>query len=76
MKNFKRQHILIIPLLQEAYSGRKGVGFGSQGAGASTYYKLFCHFMVFYVIQNCVKCFPADFRARVQVLMSTSLLPY
>ena len=38
MKNFKRQHILIIPLLQEAYSGRKGVGFGSQGAGAGTKY--------------------------------------
>ena len=38
MKNFKRRPILIIPLLQEAYSGRKGVGFGSQGAGASTYH--------------------------------------
>ena len=37
MKNFKRRPILIIPLLQEAYSGRKGVGFESQGAGASTY---------------------------------------
>ena len=42
MKNFKRRPILIIPLLQEAYSGRKGVGFESQGAGASTYPSYYC----------------------------------
>ena len=37
MKNFKHQHILLIPILQEVNSSRKGVSFGWRGAAENTY---------------------------------------